>query len=157
MPQPPELSPPSPTTGGWYLYMLKLIETGLRPSLESALSAHGFSTSQYTALSVLRVRPGITSSELARRSFVKAQSMAETVSSLQERALIRRDPDPAHARRLLLQLTDHGQQALAEVEQPVAQAEAAILAGLSDAARTQLASSLRTVRHNLQTLGDGPP
>lgn len=156
MPQPPKTDP-QPTPGGWYLYMLKLIETGLRPSLESALSAHGFTTSQYTALSVLRVRPGITSSELARRSFVRAQSMAETVSSLQERKLIYKEPDPAHARRLLLQLTDRGEQALAEVEQPVEQAEAAILNGLSDSARTQLASSLRTLRHNLQTLGDGPP
>lgn len=157
MSQPPEYSSQSPLPGGWYLYMLKLIETGLRPSLEAALSGHSFTTAQYTALSVLRVRPGITSSELARRSFVKAQSMAETVSGLQERGLLRKDPDPTHARRLLLQLTPEGEQSLAEVEQPVEQAEAAVLEGISESSRKQLASTLRTLRHNLQVLSDGPP
>ncbi|GAA1805074.1 MarR family winged helix-turn-helix transcriptional regulator [Nesterenkonia flava] len=149
-----ENPPQQPLPGGWFLYMLKLIETGLRPSLESALSAHGFTTAQYTALSVLRVRPGITSSELARRSFVKAQSMAETVASLQSRGLVQREQDPTHARRLLLHLTDEGAAALAAVEQPVTEAEAAVLAGLSDASRAQLASTLRTLRHNLQGLSD---
>lgn len=156
MGQPSEYSQHTPMPGGWFLYMLKVIETGLRPPLEAALSAHGFTTSQYTALSVLRVRPGITSSELARRSFVKAQSMAETVASLHTRGLVHRQQDPAHARRLLLHLSEAGQEALQAVETPVAEAESAILEGLSEPARAQLASSLRTLRHNLQHLDEGP-
>ncbi|NDK32559.1 MarR family winged helix-turn-helix transcriptional regulator [Nesterenkonia haasae] len=143
----------SPMPGGWYMYMLKLVETGMRPSLEAALSAHSFTTAQYTALSVLRVRPGITSSELARRSFVKAQSMAETVASLQARGLVQRERDPAHARRLLLQLTEHGHSHLKAVERPVAQAEEAVLKGLSESSRSHLATALRTLRLNLQGLG----
>lgn len=139
--------------GGWYLYMLKLVENGMRPSLESALSAHGFTTAQYTALSVLRARPGITSSELARRSFVRAQSMAETVASLQARGLVEREKDPAHARRLLLHLTGEGRSALTAVEPPVAQAEEAVLNGLSEASRSQLASALRALHLNLDRLG----
>lgn len=143
--------------GGWFLYMLKLVEVGMRPALEDALAAHGFTTSQYTALSVLRTRPGITSSELARRSFVRAQSMAETVAYLQERELIRREQDPTHARRLLLHPTEKALQALAAVEEPVTRAESAILAGLDDSARAELASILRTLRHNIQWLNDSAP
>lgn len=134
--------------------MLKLVETGLRPTLESVLAAHGFTAAQYTALSVLRVRPGITSSELARRSFVKAQSMAETVASLQHRGLIHRRQDPNHARRLLLDLTEDGADALAAIEQPVTAVENEVLEGLSEPARSQLATTLRTLRHNLQNISE---
>lgn len=139
----------SPMPDGWYLYMLKLVETGLRPLLEDALKEHGFTAGQYTALAVLRVRPGLTSSELARRSFVRAQSMAETVGKLSERGFIRRDQNPTHARHLLLYPTDEGLRALDGVAQPVARVESQMLAGLGAEARGDLASTLRTLRYNL--------
>ncbi|WP_258932952.1 MarR family transcriptional regulator [Nesterenkonia pannonica] len=142
---------------GWFLYMLKLIETGFRPSLEQALSAHGLSAAQYTALSVLRTRPGITSSELARRSFVRAQSMAETVSVMQERRWITRDQDPTHARRLLLHTAPEGLRVLAAVEEPVSRTEAQLLEGLSREAADQLALTLRTMRRNLRQLNNQAP
>ena len=78
---------------GTLIYLIKQLELGLRPVLEDAVSREGLSAAQYTALTVLRRRPGLTSSELARRSFVRAQTMAETIAFLMKRDLISRgDP-----------------------------------------------------------------
>lgn len=148
---------PEELRSGWFLYMLKLIETGLRPALEQALAEHGLSTAQYTALSVLRSRPGITSSELARRSFVRAQSMGETVSAMAQNDWIRREQDPAHARRLLLHLAPAGEDVLRAVEGPVEEAEAQLLAGFDEDARTELAAALRTIRRNLRQINAQAP
>ena len=158
------MSQPSPQAeqsaefpGGWFLYMFKLIEAGLRPSLEEVLARHGFTTAQYTALSVLQIRPGITSSELARRSFVKAQSMAETVGHLAEQGLLRRERDPSHARRLLLFPTQKGLDALRGVERPVVDVETEVLSDLDDPTKAQLAAVLRSLRHNIHQLNSASP
>ncbi|NUL44354.1 MarR family transcriptional regulator [Cellulosimicrobium funkei] len=73
--------------------------------------------------------PGVTSSELARRSFVRAQSMAGTLGPLVEQGLISRAPDPGNARRLLL----------------------------DDQQLDALSAALRTLRHNIQDLSTSTP
>lgn len=151
-----EAEHPGSLPGGWFLYMVKLIETGLRPALDRALAGQGITAAQYTALSVLRARPGICSSELARRTFVTAQSMAETIAALHRRDLVERRADPRHRRRLQLHLTDDGLRLVAALESSVAAAEQQILAGLNESARMELAGTLRTLRHNLRLLHDTP-
>lgn len=144
-------------TDGRLIYMIKLLETGLRPSFESALRHYGFTAAQFTALSVLRVRPGITSSELARRSFVRAQSMAETVGHLIDRELLERERDPAHARRLLLYTTPKGLAELAEAETSVAVIERSILRDIGDDEKKQLMATLRLLRHNIHQINSSSP
>jgi DNA-binding MarR family transcriptional regulator len=140
------------STDGRLIYMIKLLETGLRPSFEGVLRQHGFTAAQFTALSVLRIRPGITSSELARRSFVRAQSMAETVGHLMDRELLEREPDPAHARRLLLYTTAKGLAELAEAETSVADIERSILSDIGVEERERLMSTLRRLRQNIHQI-----
>jgi DNA-binding MarR family transcriptional regulator len=59
----------------------------------SKLTAH-----QYTALRVLERHPGITSAELARNLFVRAQTMAEMVTYVLGRGLISRERDGTNLR-----------------------------------------------------------
>jgi DNA-binding MarR family transcriptional regulator len=58
-----------------------------------------------------RVGP-TTAAELARLERISPQSMGATLGALEERGLVRREPDPDDGRRLIMSLTDEGQQLL---------------------------------------------
>lgn len=134
---------------GSFVYALKQLEMGLRPRFIEACAQGGMTYAQYTALSVLKQRPGITSSELARRTFVTAQSMAATVDPLLELGLVRRERDSAHARRMQLHLTPAGEQKLEELSPPIRTLEESLLADLDESERTRFADYLRRCRRTL--------
>jgi DNA-binding MarR family transcriptional regulator len=64
-------------------YLIKWVERGVRSGLDTALSALNVTTPEYTTLSVLRHRSGLSSAQLARRAFVSAQAMNQLVVSLE--------------------------------------------------------------------------
>lgn len=132
-----------------FTYVIKQLELALRPYIDGACAAAGMTTAQYTALTVLERRPGITSSELARRSFVRAQTMAQTMDPLIEDGLVRRERDPSHARRLLLYLTDKGRAAVADAAPRVHELEALLMTGFTDEEGAAFADYLRRARHSL--------
>lgn len=133
-----------------FTYVIKQLELALRPLIEEACAAAGMTTAQYTALTVLERRPGITSSELARRSFVRAQTMAQTMDPMLDAGLVRRERDPLHARRLLLYLTDEGAAAIARAAPHVGALERRIATGFTEEEGAAFAEYLRRARHSLQ-------
>nr|WP_274636222.1 MarR family transcriptional regulator [Microbacterium bovistercoris] len=133
-----------------FTYVIKQVELALRPYIDGACAAAGMTTAQYTALTVLERRPGITSSELARRSFVRAQTMAQTMDPMLESGLVRRERDPGHARRLLLYLTDTGSAAIARARPRVTELERLILSDFSVDEAAAFADYLRRARRSLQ-------
>ena len=137
---------------GYLIYLVKQVELGIRRPFEELIAAHDISTAGYTALNVLQNRPGITSSELARRSFVRAQTMAETVSVLTEAGLVRREKDPAHGRQILLFLTDAGAARIAALGPEVSDLQAHITDGLDPAEQAELIRALRVCRDALARL-----
>ncbi|MEO6087476.1 MAG: MarR family transcriptional regulator, partial [Umezawaea sp.] len=70
------------------LYAVKQVELAIRARLDEVLKPLGVTSSQYTALTVLDRRDGLTSAELARNSFVTPQAMADLVVALERRGLI---------------------------------------------------------------------
>jgi DNA-binding MarR family transcriptional regulator len=132
-----------------FTYVIKQVELALRPYIDGACAAAGMTTAQYTALTVLEQRPGITSSELARRSFVRAQTMAQTMDPLLEAGLVRRERDPEHARRLLLYLTDTGSAAIARARPHVVELERLILSDFTADEAAAFADYLRRARRSL--------
>lgn len=134
---------------GSFVYAVKQLEMGLRPRFIEACARGGMTTAQYTVLTVLKHRPGITSSELARRTFVKAQSMAATIEPLLERSLVRREQDSTHGRRMLLSLTPAGEQRIVELSPPIDELETLLLADLDEEERHRFADYLRRCRHAL--------
>ncbi|HRO30721.1 MULTISPECIES: MarR family winged helix-turn-helix transcriptional regulator [Micrococcaceae] len=148
----PATAPPG-LVEGWFIYTIKQLESGLRAPLEQAAQqAAGLTTAQYTALAVLARWPGITSSELARRSFVRAQTMAETMTPLLEAGYVRRSEDAASGRRIPLYLTDAGREVLESLSGPVSALESALLAAIPPAERQSFASNLRACRTALAGL-----
>jgi DNA-binding MarR family transcriptional regulator len=72
----------------------------------------GITALQYTALTVLERHDGVSAAQLARDSFVTVQSMADMVRALENRGLIRREPNPCNRREKIVLLADAGHRLL---------------------------------------------
>jgi DNA-binding MarR family transcriptional regulator len=128
------------------LYVIKQVELAVRARLDEILRPAGISVLQYTALTVLERQPDMSSAQLARNSFVTAQSMADMVESLEERGLIERHRDPHDRRRLVLALTTDGQKLLRRFRPQVAALEEEMLDGLTQRQAADLRRSLSACR-----------
>jgi DNA-binding MarR family transcriptional regulator len=69
-------------------------------------------SSETSALARLDRAGPTTAAELARLERISPQSMGATLGALEERGLVRRAPDPDDGRRLIMSLTDEGQELL---------------------------------------------
>jgi DNA-binding MarR family transcriptional regulator len=136
------------------LYLVKQVELAIRARLETATREVGLTVTQYTALTVLERRPGLTSAQLAKNSFVRAQSMSTVTAELEERGLVSRERDPSHQRRQLLSVTPVGQELLIRLRAPVGRIEEQMVSALTQ-------SDVETLRRTLQdcrfALGGGWP
>ena len=124
------------------LYLVKQVELAVRSHLDNLLRPAGLTALQYTALTVLERHPDLSSAQLARNSFVTAQSMADMITALEGRRLIERHRDQADRRRLVVALTAAGRDLLDIYRDQVAALEARMLAGLSG-------EEISSVRHCL--------
>jgi DNA-binding MarR family transcriptional regulator len=125
-------------------YVVGRLDRAIRRGLEESLRPLGVSWPQYTMLSVLRARPGLSNAQLARRSLITPQSMSEIVLAMEARGLIVRHPDPTHQRVRRAELTPDGELLLAECDLAVNELEAAMLAGLPEGERERLLEDLRS-------------
>ena len=148
MPTRAEAPPPT------LLYVVKQVELAVRARLDEILRPAGLTALQYTALTVLERHPDLTSAQLARNSFVTAQTMADMVVILCERGLIDRHRDRTDRRRLVLALTTQGRKLLKAYRGEVAALEAEMLAPLTQRQAAQLRTSLSACR---AVLADDPP
>lgn len=117
------------------LYLVKRLELVIRALMDDALRPLGLTTLQYTALTVLQNKGSLSSAQLARRSFLRPQTMHEMVLTLEKRGLITRGQDEANKRVLLASLTDAGSRLLAECAPAVLELEDELLADLSPGQR----------------------
>ena len=136
------------------LYLIKQVELAVRSRLDDAVGDYGLTSLQYTAMTSLERHPGMTSAELARNSFVRAQTMAQMTTYLEVRGLVRRERDPQSKRQYLLFLTDEGARIVHELRDPVAEIERQMTSGLTQGESAQLRASLRAAR---VALGGGHP
>jgi DNA-binding MarR family transcriptional regulator len=131
------------------LYLLKQVELAARSRLDDIVRPLGLTALQFTALSILERRDGLTSAQLARNSFVTAQSMADMIAILEDRRLIERHRDQSDRRRLLVSLTGDGRALLDRCRPQVTALEAAMVAGLTPAEVEDLRHGLLSCHSNL--------
>jgi DNA-binding MarR family transcriptional regulator len=111
---------------------------------------HGLTALQFTTLSVLnRHGAPLSNSQLARRSFMTAQSMHEVIHRLEQEGLIARSPHPDHGRKLPATLTTKGRRVVALCEKAVAEFEKTMLRGLTKADRRAFLEMLKSAVQNL--------
>ena len=133
------------------LYLVKQVELASRARLDEIVRPAGLTALQYTALTVLERHDDMSSAQLARRSFVTAQSMADMITALEGRALIQRHRDRADRRRLVVSLTAEGRALLEACRPEVAALERTMLAGLSEPDVAALRAALVACHANLSS------
>jgi DNA-binding MarR family transcriptional regulator len=144
-------------------YTVKWLEAALRSHLDSICRPHGITTMQYVVLSVLNVHPGMSSAQLAVRSFVSPQSSHQMIVGLESAGLIERRPDPLNRRVLKISLTDDGRKVLSSCDRDVDELERRMLQSLDEnealAVRSALnrcilsLSPVREIDHKLNGAG----
>jgi DNA-binding MarR family transcriptional regulator len=142
---------PSPDRDITLLYLIKQVELAVRDALDEVVATADLTTLQYTALTVLERHPGTTSAELARSSFVRAQTMAEMVTYLLDRKLVTRERDKNNRRQYLLSLSKEGKQMLDGLYDQVADIEGRMLEGFDVGQIEILRTYLLRCRHALSS------
>jgi len=130
-------------------YVVGRLDRALRREIGRLVAPNGLTVPQYTALSILRDRAGLSNAQLARRSYVTPQSMNEVIAALERDGLVARSPAANHGRVLEMTLTDAGHEVLARCEQAVDEMESRMLADLDEEDRAQLLKALKDCVHHL--------
>jgi DNA-binding MarR family transcriptional regulator len=131
------------------LYMVKQVELVVRSHLDELVKPYGITALQYTALTVLERHDGLSAAQLARDSFVTAQSIADLVRTLESRELIRRERNPRNRRELLILLTVEGREVLARCAEPVRELEERMVSDLTAHQTEQFRQALSRAWHAL--------
>jgi DNA-binding MarR family transcriptional regulator len=114
------------------LYLVKQVELAIRARLDDLFRPVGLTALQYTALTVLERHDNMSSAQLARNSFVTAQSMADMIAALEGRGLT------ADGRALLDRYRDE-----------VQALEQGMIAGMTDAEVVAFRAALNICHANL--------
>ena len=134
---------PTPTL----LYLVGRLDRVVHRAIRDAVRDHGLSVGQYTALSVLGVRSGLSNAQLARRSLVSPQSAHEVLLSLEQRGLVRRRAHAEHGRILQTRLTAKGRRTLEACNEQVRDVELGMVKGLTRQQRSALRHALLNCVH----------
>lgn len=110
------------------VYVIGRVNQGIEREMRERLAPYELSVPDYTALSVLRARPGLSNAQLSRRSMITPQSMIQVLASLEERGLIERKAVPEHGRILRAELTRRGRRTLESAEPAILAMQEQILA-----------------------------
>jgi DNA-binding MarR family transcriptional regulator len=139
-------------------YVVARLERAVRQAITERVRPHGLTTLQYTTLSVLGRRDGLSNAQLARRSYMTPQSMSEVIEALERSGLIARERHPNHRRVYPATLTPKGRRVLAACEEAVGAMEEEMMGALSAAERAALVATLKTCVRSLRAgFPDEPP
>jgi DNA-binding MarR family transcriptional regulator len=131
-------------------YLVGRLDRALRRRLTEALASTGVSLGEYTALSALGARSGLSNAQLARRSMVTPQAMNEMLARLESRGLVQRTSDPHHGRVRRADLTPAGRDILERADVATAPVEQAMLAALPAAERRRLGELIQAALDGLE-------
>src|SRR3954447_7802014 len=111
-------------------YVIARLDRAVRRGIEDVLEPFDLSVPEFTVLSVLTRRTGLSNAQLARRAYITPQSMNEVVLRLERKGLLQRRPDPAHRRILRATVTPAGRALVGRCETAVGAMEDRMLDAL---------------------------
>jgi DNA-binding MarR family transcriptional regulator len=131
-------------------YAIARLQQLVLGSVGEIAARHGLTALQFTTLSVLnRHGEPLSSSQLARRSFMTAQSMHEVIHRLEQAGLIKRNAHPNHRRKRPASLTAKGRRVVAACESAVGDFETRMLQGFTRAERGKFLAMVKSAVRNL--------
>lgn len=145
-------------TGQRLIYAIGRFHTALRQELGVRLRAQGLTVPEFTTLSVLSLRSGLSNAQLARRSFVTPQAMNQVLASLEAKGLVIRPAPgagtPGHHRARAATLTAKGRRRVLRAQALVDDLEDQAFAALGPQERRALTAVLGEAAQRLA--GGGP-
>ena len=130
-------------------YLFKVVQTGLRDAMDTALDELGLTTPVYAALTVIDQRPDISKADLARLCFVRPQSMTRVMAEMEQQDWVRRAAHPTHGRVLTTRLTARGRRKLTQATRAIDGVMQGVLDGFTLAERDQFVDMLARCRDQL--------
>lgn len=155
---------PDDELGPRLIYAIGRCDAVLRNELKRRLRPLDLGIPEYTTLSVLSVRSGLSNAQLARRALVTPQAMNQVLASLEDKGLVRRKASPGHDasghhRARGAQLTAKGLRVVRRCDAIVDAIEDESFDGMTAAQRGDLAMMLRAatqrLRASLADVADG--
>jgi DNA-binding MarR family transcriptional regulator len=131
------------------MYIVGRVNQGIRREMRARLAQWSLSVQEYTTLSVLDARPGLSNAQLARRALVTPQSMIEILGKLERRGLVQREVDPDHGRILRAELTPAGIDLLREADPRIGAIQDAMLESVPEAERKAAMRAMHVAMRNL--------
>lgn len=115
------------------VYLIKRIETEIAAQMNRALSDFGITLSQFIVLNFVRDNPsGLSSAQLSRRFKMTPQSMNQTVTLLELKALILKNADVENKKNLRISLTEKGINLLNQCNSSIDEIEQSLFSTLSE-------------------------
>jgi DNA-binding MarR family transcriptional regulator len=137
------------------VYVIGRVNHGIRREMRGLLSEWDLSVPEFTALSILWRRPGLSNAQLARRTMVTPQSMIEILAGLETRKLVSRSVDPNHGRILKSELTAEGARVVAAAQIAIDEIQEQLLEGVSQDHRVVLMDAMLAAMQRLQPKRNG--
>ncbi|MBY6048746.1 MarR family winged helix-turn-helix transcriptional regulator [Vannielia litorea] len=137
-------------------YRIRLLQIASYKIFEQRVEGFGSAPRYFGMLKLIEANPGIPQTRLAEAIFLDRSSLVPILEGLTREGWVERKSTPQDKRVRRVFLTETGRERLGQLEQLVAEHEAAITEGLSDAEREQLISSLERVGENLRSVSAGP-
>jgi DNA-binding MarR family transcriptional regulator len=113
--------------------------------VSEGLAADGLRKYHFTVLLALDEQGPTSQAALGRRLSIDRSDMVAVINDLEGKGLLVRSPDPHDRRRNVIALTPAGEQALARLDARVNEAQAALLAALTERERRDLVRLLTRV------------
>ena len=148
---------PDPTqiTDVSLIYLVGRIDQAIRRELRQRLAHFKLTVTEFTALSVLARRPGLSNAQLARRALVRPQSMIQVLAELEHRGLVARTVDPGHGPDPPRRADPGGRaRSVRETEPGVVAVQDLLFGDLDDATRATVQSALWETMTRLRSLSE---
>ena len=124
-----------------FVFVVNKVSESINRQIETVTMSLGLNIKQYGMLMLLQ-QGSQSQIVISQRVGMDRTSVMRTVDMLEERGLVRRDPDPTDRRKHSVTLTDEGEALLARSEAEVRQTEHDFAAALSEQEKAQLMSLL---------------
>lgn len=141
------VEPPIPAD--YISYRIRLIQIAAFKHFEAMMIGFGSAPRYFGMLCLIEANPGITQTKLANAIFLTRASLVPILETMEREGVVVRTGAPSDKRLRCVSLTERGLQLVAELKPHVAQHEAMMVAGLSEAERDTLFRLLRRVEENI--------
>lgn len=129
-----------------WMHLLQEVARGLRDHLQEVCAEFGLPLIIVAVLRQIDHEPGVTVSELARRSGIVKSHVSRTIEDLVQRGYVEKRPDPADQRLQRLHLTPAARDLLGRMRQAMRRRLAPVVEAVPAEAAAGLVRGLQALR-----------